>query len=321
MTLRSQADDVMIADSQNPISLGWAQVSSCPLCSSGVDSHRAFASLSAEGITLDYAMCTRCGLVFQSRRLSAETLRRHYRFEYHHRRHSQEADPKKDAWVQARRAEHLVRFLRQHRTDFRRHLDIGSSSGMLLEATQRALGCEGYGVEPSERERAEAVARGVQTYPSLDEVPEDAGGSFDLVTLSHVLEHLPAPIATLQQIRQRWLAGSGLLLIETPNLHSHPCFELGHLTVFSSASLRNALGAAGFAMLDLRRHGRPYSRLFPLFLLALSESAGPADQPINRPPHPRWVQLRRWAGLTSLRAARLAGRLLLGRRRLAPWAS
>jgi hypothetical protein len=127
-------------------------------------------------------------------------------------------------------------------------------------------------------------------------------------------------IRSLRLIRTEWLAADGLLIIETPDLYRHPSFELGHLVAFSEQTLRGTLAAAGFETVELRRHGKPYSRLLPLFLLAVARAVPSAADPALRPPRPHWVHLRRWLGLTRLRLARLAARLLLGGRRLQPWA-
>jgi hypothetical protein len=174
-------------------------------------------------------------------------------------------------------------------------------------------------VEPGESDRAEAAAAGLPVVASIDQIPRQAAGTFDLVTLIHVLEHLPDPIGTLRLIRQEWLAADGLVLVEAPDLYGHPSFELGHLVAFSEQTLRGALTAAGFETVELHRHGKPYSRLLPLFLLAVARAAPSAAGPARLPLRPGWIRFRRWLGLTRLRLARLAARLLLGGRRLQPW--
>ena len=297
----------------------WTPVDSCPLCGSDSGKHQLFATHMAGGETIRYVLCLRCGLVFQSARLTQEALDRHYRHEYRQRSHSQERDPHKDRWVQERRAEHLASVLQRLQARPRRHLDVGSSSGVLLTAFSHEFGTEAFGVEPGDTDRAEAGAAGLRVVSSIDQIPRQAAGTFDLVTLIHVLEHLPDPIGTLRLIRREWLAADGLLLIETPDLYGHTSFELGHLAAFSEQTLRGTLTAAGFEIVDLQRHGKPYSRLLPLFLLAVARAAASAAEPALLPPRPVWMHLRRWLGLTRLRLARLAARLLLGGRRLQPW--
>ena len=259
-------------------------------------------------------------MVFQSPRLTTEALDRYYRHEYHRRRHSSEPDPDKDNWVQVRRSEHLVSVAASHQSNFRRHLDIGSSSGELLHAFSTAFGSDPHGVEPSETDRAEAISRGISTHPDLGDLPSELAGTFDLITMSHVLEHLPDPSATLRSIRQEWLSPEGLLLIEVPNLYAHPSFEPAHLIAFSQDTLARILASSGYEVREIRRHGKPYSRLLPLFLLAVARpSSSPIEVEVSAPSRSR-IRLLRWIGMARLRIIRFIGRVLLGRKKLQPWA-
>ncbi len=50
-----------------------------------------------------------------------------------------------------------------------------------------------------------------------------------LISMFHVLEHLPDPVGYLSALRQKFLEPDGWLLIEVPNLYAHDCFEVAHL--------------------------------------------------------------------------------------------
>jgi SAM-dependent methyltransferase len=268
---------------------------------------------------LAYVLCARCGLAFQSPRLSGPALQHYYRREYYRREHSAEPDPAKDRWVQALRAEHLAEAIRAHRNAYRTHLDFGCSTGVLLQAFQQAFGTEGFGVEPGEVERSVTAQRGFGVADSLDGLSPESMGSFDLVSFSHVLEHLPDPVESLRAIRETWLAPDGLVVVETPNLFGHPSFELGHTVAFTARTLRLTLAAAGLATLELRSHGKPYSRYLPLFLLAICRPDRNSLAQVSGRTHLGTIRLRRWAGLLLTRSARLLGRTLLGKQSLQPW--
>jgi hypothetical protein len=81
---------------------------------------------------------------------------------------------------------------------------------------------------------------------------ETVPGSFDVITMIHVLEHIIDPIAVLETLRLK-LAPGGLLLIEVPHHPANP-FELliaDHRTHFTSDSMTRALAAAGFEIVSV----------------------------------------------------------------------
>jgi predicted SAM-dependent methyltransferase len=89
---------------------------------------------------------------------------------------------------------------------------------------------------------------------SIDEL-YPAEQQFDMITLSHVIEHVCNPIAVLKKCH-RLLKTNGRIWIETPNLASigHTIFKahwLGldpprHLVLFTPSSLRVILQQVGF---------------------------------------------------------------------------
>ena len=97
----------------------------------------------------------------------------------------------------------------------RRVLDIGCASGGLL-AEFRSDGWEVQGVEVSPELADRTRARGIPVTVGDVASVEMPAGSFDLITMSHVIEHLPDPLATLARCA-RWLRGTGMIAVETPN--------------------------------------------------------------------------------------------------------
>ena len=99
-----------------------------------------------------------------------------------------------------------------------RLLDIGCSSGLFLDEA-RAAGFEVRGAELSADTAAfarEPLRRSTCT-PATGATAGIADGSFDVITLFDVIEHLPDPLGELRAIR-RLLKPGGLLLQSTPNI-------------------------------------------------------------------------------------------------------
>ncbi len=141
-----------------------------------------------------------------------------------------------------------------------RLLDVGCGSGLYLRAMRR-LGWQVSGVELSAK--AAAYAREALGLDVREGSLEEAGfpdEHFDVVTLWHVLEHLPSPRRTLQEV-VRVLKPDGILICEVPNIDSlqsrvmgHRWFHLDpprHLYAFSPATLRAMLQAAGLTVLEI----------------------------------------------------------------------
>lgn len=107
-----------------------------------------------------------------------------------------------------------------------RVLDVGCGTGFLLEQLA-GLGWSGVGVDLSPESVAHATRRleemgaGDRLTAVVGSAYEPPEGSFELITLTDVLEHLEDPRACLRALRER-LAPGGLLVISTPNRRSLP---------------------------------------------------------------------------------------------------
>jgi len=266
----------------------------CLLC--GSEKYQAFTKTRSFGFPLSYYQCERCGLVFQTLEESqaadpdfyAETYRKIY-----------QGNPEptvKDLYVQKNRSEFLIRFLQRQKIYPTRILDVGASSGMLLAAFRHAFGGQTAGVEPGDAYRAYAEAQGLVMYPSLDALAAADKGPYDLVSLIHVLEHLPDPVGTLVMIREELLAKGGCLLVEVPNFYAHDSYELAHLACFTPHSLQEILKMAGFRIVKLKRHGEPRSDLLRLYLTALAAPAVKRSNMVDPSPE-KWVGIKRRLGL------------------------
>ena len=131
-------------------------------------------------------------------------------------------------------------------------LDFGTGAAAMLDLLGRDAR-RAVGIEPQATDRNAALARGLDVRRSLADVQ---GEAFDVVTLFHVLEHLPDPIETLQTLRAL-LAPGGILIVEVPHARdfllqtldsaAFRAFTLWseHLVLHTRDSLERLLVAAG----------------------------------------------------------------------------
>jgi 2-polyprenyl-3-methyl-5-hydroxy-6-metoxy-1,4-benzoquinol methylase len=143
-------------------------------------------------------------------------------------------------------------------------LDIGCGRGGLLEAMAEQGFTQGQGLDPDIHCAMSAVDRGVRIHTgTLGQVAKIfAGQRFELVVLSHVLEHLLDMSLLVEAIDL--LSDSGHIYIEVPDAGRYGAFkrppfyylDSEHINHFGAHSLSRLLGTLGvsvrhFSMIDL----------------------------------------------------------------------
>ncbi len=138
-----------------------------------------------------------------------------------------------------------------------RLLDVGCGNGAFVRL-MRDLGWDAEGVEPDERAAARAREAGLPVRGGALEPDEAGRGRFDVVTLSHVIEHVHDPADLLRRC-SAVLRPGGLLWVATPNLMAAGAARFGadwvqldpprHLVLFTRASLGGLLVRCGYTSL------------------------------------------------------------------------
>lgn len=163
----------------------------------------------------DLVLCDSCGLAYIANPPSVEELKRIYSAESNY--HVQLHDPASETWrsFEALAQRHMA-FVRGQ-IGSGRVLDVGCSTGHFLAAA-RAQGFEVEGAEfsaDSARVAREHFGLTV-TEGSVHQVSATPG-SFDLVTMFDVIEHVPDPAADIAAV---WLLvkPGGWFVLSTPNI-------------------------------------------------------------------------------------------------------
>jgi 2-polyprenyl-3-methyl-5-hydroxy-6-metoxy-1,4-benzoquinol methylase len=176
-------------------------------------------------------------------------------------------------------------------------LDFGCGDGSFMSRMQRA-GWQVSGIEQDPKAADSLRARyGFDVRPTLEDFA-DRVGKFDLITTSHVIEHLADPVAVLRALR-RFLRPGGRLVVVTPNANSLGARVFGkfwrglepprHFNVFTPKSLRYALSQADYAIEELTTETRMARRLFWVSALA---RRGVHEIELT----PRSERLTKWSG-------------------------
>ena len=106
-------------------------------------------------------------------------------------------------------------------------LDIGAGTGDFLSAAKND-GWQTIGVEPSEKAKSIAKRKGLSFVKQTTEL---ANNSFDVISMWHVLEHVPDLDKQIKELK-RLLKPKGTLLIAVPNFKS---FDAKHYEKFWAA--------------------------------------------------------------------------------------
>jgi SAM-dependent methyltransferase len=166
-----------------------------------------------------------------------------------------------------------------------RLLDIGCGGGTFVRLAC-GKGYDAYGLETAEEASlvADSTTGGRILRTSEEELVR-RGERFDIVTLFHVLEHLPDPLRCLRSVR-RLLGDSGQLIVQVPNSSSLQARLFGrrwygldcprHLRNFNTDALLHLLGKAGYRV-QVIRHFSPRDNA-----AAMVSSLFPSLDPMSR---------------------------------------
>jgi SAM-dependent methyltransferase len=257
---------------------------SCPVCGSQ-DESRVFAPANLDSETLNafsfasrklpeylharLIECPTCDVVYANPAIAADALASAY----------EEAafDSQQEAGHASRTYGAYLTRIAARLPDRDGALDIGTGEGSFLRELVRCGFRDVVGVEPS-RAPIEAAAADVRPLirPEMFQTDTFAPDSFRLIACFQTIEHLRDPLAICRDAYRALKPGGAFFLIgHNRRAYSakvlgrkSPIFDVEHLQLFSPASFRHLLGAAGFTGITVEPIFNCYplhywARLFP----------------------------------------------------------
>lgn len=249
-----------MTDAHWKISDGELERVACPLC--GSTHFEALATTDRYDMDVATVGCTGCGLVLTNPQLTEASLNDFYR--NHYRRYYQKTDvPSLDYIREYRkdeRAAYTAQFLQRNgalRAGMR-VLDIGASEGCILKAVRDLEpSAQAVAVEPNPLFGAFAKTHaGCTLFESVEALLAAGEGTFDLIVINHVYEHVKEPVGFLKQLKSL-LAPGGRIYIDVPDVTRYAGLEslhVAHVYHFGPTTLARAAELAGYDIGVLERH-------------------------------------------------------------------
>ena len=150
-----------------------------------------------------------------------------------------------------------IDLINKYTTSDKTLLDIGAGTGSFLESANYN-GWETHGIEPNKKARDLAMEKGLKLNENID-VLEKKG--FQVITMWHVLEHLPNLELQINKITSL-LNKDGTLIIAVPNFQSYDAeyykeywaaYDVPrHLSHFSQLSIKKLFAQKGMRVVKIK---------------------------------------------------------------------
>jgi len=197
----------------------------CPLCGHDkfdliIEAHDYLVS----GDKFSVVKCKNCGFLFTNPRPADDVLGEFYKSDDYISHTDSKQGPME-------RIYHLVReFMLKRKFSFissqlqntgrpAKLLDFGCGTGEFLNYT-RNNGFDTVGIEPNDNARERAILKGLTVLPGINSEYFRNNSGFDVVSLWHVLEHLPNPVKVINDLGSL-LAENGLIVVAVPEYRSY----------------------------------------------------------------------------------------------------
>jgi len=226
-------------------------MNNCPLCNS--PDFKEIHSANEH----NYERCLRCGLIISRPNSTLEILRTQYLSNLASTTDYYRRTIRQDKITSIKRLKIIDKY-----TNKGRLLDVGCNIGTFMdEAKDRGWSVSGF--EPNREAAEECQRKHPDTFNRFFEDPdknESFYGTFDLITMTDVIEHFPAPDIALVKVK-KYLKNGGLVFIVTPNASNILTRKIQmkpqeHLFLYNQETLKRLLLNSGFDILLCRKVSR-----------------------------------------------------------------
>ena len=240
---------------------GTEHLSGCPICGDGsMRTSTSIKDYSVSGEEFQLDDCSSCGFRFTNPRPSQRSIGRYYESPDYISHSNSDRGILARVYQLVRKRTLASKYSALHKHHpHGRVLDIGCGTGEFLSYLM-GRGYMVHGIEPNPRAREQAIANhSIEVLPSVDQMP--AQEQFQVVTLWHVLEHLP----DLHELFKRlyaFLSVGGVLIIAVPDRNSWDAKHYGpfwaaldvprHFSHFRKKDVVRLLHEHGFDLIQTR---------------------------------------------------------------------
>lgn len=231
-------------------------VETCPICKSNATLSTVINFKYLVGIVDEYNQsiycCDNCEFIFTPNYISEELISRYYKNISKYEGNSEGIIDNSKLLM----TERQYNFIKNSIDDYDTVLEIGASTGFNLN-TFKKHGKKVFGVEPSTKNKITAKDfYDIDLYDGMyeDFFIENKEKSYDLIFLSHVLEHIYNPNEFIKKLKEQ---NNKYIYIEVPSfevqLESEPfgCFFYEHVNHFTINSLTNLMKQNGYEPINL----------------------------------------------------------------------
>lgn len=235
-------------------------MTTCPICNS--DQTKIVAPFRHQNpifTNCSRAECLSCGMGFATP-MPSDTMLTDYNASYFATAHGgQPTNSTATAFfsgIARLRLAFVKRFLNKYQIAIDRVLELGPGSGFFAR----------HWLEVSPHNTYLAVETDASCHPALQDlgvqlVAVDAHVPVDLVVMSHVLEHVPHPVAFVQHATEGLRPG-GVIFIEVPCQDwAHKQLDEPHILFFDKPSMHQLLTDLGFVDIEVSYYGQTIRQL------------------------------------------------------------